>query len=74
MCVIEEILELSKNGWDEVLLNYICENFDILECEFNRDEYNEPKKHNYDFCIHCNKAMLLDNQKIDFSLYELWPM
>ena len=64
MPVIKEISKLSKNSCDDALLNYICENFDILECEFNGDEYKEPKKHNYDFCIDCNKEMLLDNQKL----------
>ena len=70
MPVMEEISKLSKNGCDDALLDYICENYDEIECELNGDEYNEPKKHNYDFCVACNKEMLLDNQKskIDFSL------
>ena len=52
-----------KNGCDDTLLNYICNNYDEIECELNGDEYKEPKKHNYDFCVACNKEMLLDSQK-----------
>ena len=40
MSVIEEISKLSKNGCDgDVLLNYIYENHDELECELNGAEY-----------------------------------
>ena len=63
MPVIEEILKLSKNGCDNALLDYICENYDEIECELNGDEYKEPKKHNYDFCVVCNKEMLFDYRK-----------
>ena len=41
----------------------MCENYDEIECELNGDEYKEPKKHNYDFCVACNKEMLLDYRK-----------
>ena len=58
MQVIEEILKLSKNGCDDALLDYICENFDEIECELNGDEYKEPKRRNFDFCVACNKEML----------------
>ena len=60
MPVMEEISKLSKNGCDDALLDYMCENYDEIECELNGDEYKEPKKHNYDFCVACNKEMLLD--------------
>ena len=60
MPVMEEISKLSKSGCDDALLDYICENYDEIECELNGDEYKEPKKHNYDFCVACNKEMLLD--------------
>ena len=63
MPVMEEISKLSKNGYDDALLDYICENYDEIECELNGDEYKEHKKHNYDFCIACNKEMLLDYRK-----------
>ena len=52
-----------KNGCDDALLNYICHNYDEIGCEINGDEYKEPRKHNYDFCIACNKEMLLGSQK-----------
>ena len=61
MSVMEKISKLSKNGCDNALLDYICENY---ECELNGDEYKESKKHNYDFCVACNKEMLSDRQKI----------
>ena len=63
MYVIEEVSKLSKNGCDAVLLNYICENYDEIECELNGDEYKEPRKHNGNFCIDCNLEMLIDYQK-----------
>ena len=64
MSVIEEISKLSKNGYnDDVLLNYIYENHDELECELNGDEYKEPKKHKRNFCIDCNLEMLIDYEK-----------
>ena len=38
MSVIEEISKMSNSDCDDdVLMN-------ILECELNRDEYDEPKK------------------------------
>ena len=43
MSVIEDISKLSKNGCDDALLNYICENYDEIECELNGGEYEEPK-------------------------------
>ena len=43
MPVIEGISKLSKNGWDDVLLDYIYENYDEIECELNGKEYKEPK-------------------------------
>ena len=64
MSVIEEISKLSKNGCDDdVLLNYIYENHDELECELNGDEYEAPKKHKRNFCIDCNLEMLIDYEK-----------
>ena len=64
MSVIEEISKLSKNGCDDdVLLNYIYENHDELECELNGNEFKEPKKHKRNFCIDCNLEMLIDYQE-----------
>ena len=63
MSVMEKISKLSKNGCDDALLDYICENYDEIERELNADEYKESKKHNYDFCVTYNKEMLLDREK-----------
>ena len=61
MSVMEKISKLSKNGCGDALLNYICDNYDEIKCELNGDEYKEPKKHDYHFCVACNKEMLLDS-------------
>ena len=64
MSVIEEISKLSKNGCDDdVLLNYIYENHDELECELNGDEYETTEKHKRNFCIDCNLEMLMDYER-----------
>ena len=64
MSVMEKISKLLKNGCDDdVLLNYIYENHDELECELNGDEFKEPKKHKRNFCIDCNLEMLIDYQE-----------
>ena len=60
---MEKISKLSKNGCNDALLDYICENYDETERELNGDEYKEPKKQNYDFCVACNKGMLLGSKK-----------
>ena len=44
-------------------MNYICDNYDEIECELNEDEYEESKKQNYNFCVACIKEMLLDSLK-----------
>ena len=51
MSVMEKISKLSKDDCDDVLLDYIYENHDELECELNGDEFKEPKKHKRNFCI-----------------------
>ena len=63
MSVMEKISKLSKNGCNDALLDYICENYDEIDCELNGNEYKEPKKYSYGFCVACNKEMLLDSQK-----------
>ena len=47
---------------DDVLMDYIWYNLDVLECEHG-EEYKEPRKHNYDFCVACSEEMLLDYRK-----------
>ena len=37
MLVMEKISKLSKNGCDDALLNYICNNYDDIECDPNGD-------------------------------------
>ena len=42
---MEKISKLLRNGCDDdVLLEYINEHFDEIECELNGEEYKEPKK------------------------------
>ena len=74
---MEKISKLLKNGCDDdVLLNYIYENHDELECELNGDEYDDelecelngdeyeaPEKHRRNFCIDCKLEMLIDYQE-----------
>ena len=80
MSVIEEISKLSKNGCDDdVLLNYIYENHDELECELNGDEYEAPKKYKRNFCIDCNLEMLIDYEKSTLvctkcGVFEYYPV
>ena len=80
MSVIEEISKLSKNGCnDDVLLNYIYENHDELECELNGNEYEVPKKHKRNFCIDCNLEMLIDYEKSTLvctkcGVFEYYPV
>ena len=63
MTVVKEISKLSRNGCDDALLNYICENYDEIECELNGDEYKKPKKHNRNLCIDCNMEKTIDYEK-----------
>ena len=39
MSVIDEISSMSKSGCDnKELLDYVCDNYDEIECELNGDE------------------------------------
>ena len=79
MLVIEEISKLLKNGCDDdVLLNYIYENHDELECELNGDEFKEPKKHDRYFCMDCKLRKTVDYEKstlvfIKCGVFEYYP-
>ena len=44
-------------------MNYICKNYDQIECELNGDEYGEPKKRDHNLCIDCNVTLTIDYQK-----------
>ena len=71
MLFIEEISRMSESGCDnKELLDYIYENYDEIECEFNGDEYKEPKKHNNNLCIDCNMEKIIDCQKSTFVCKE----
>ena len=64
MSVIEEISKLLKNGCDDdVLLNYIYENHDEIECELNGEEYKEPKKFDCYFCMGCKLRKIVGYEK-----------
>ena len=62
MLYIEEVSRMSKSGYSDIeLLEYIDEHFDEIECEFNGEEYKEPKKHDRYFCMDCKL------RKIDYE-------
>ena len=64
MSVIEEISKLLKNECDDdALLNYICENYEEIECELNGEAHKVPKKNKHNFCIDCNLEMLIDYER-----------
>ena len=64
MSVIEEISKLLKNGCDDdVLLNYIYENHDELECELSGEVYEEPKKRDRYFCMGCKLRKTVDYER-----------
>ena len=44
-------------------MNYICENYDEIECELNGVEYKGPKKHNCNLCIDSKMIEIIDYQK-----------
>ena len=77
---MEKISKLLKNSCDDdVLLNYIYENHDELECKLNGDEFKEPKKHKRNFCIDCNLEMLIDYQEsvlvcTNCGVFEYYPV
>ena len=79
MSVMEKMFKLSKNGCDDTLLKYICDNYDEIECEYNGKEYKEPKKNDRKFCMDCKLEMLIDSQKsiivcTKCGLYEYYPV
>ena len=64
MSVIEEISRTSKRGCDnKELLEYVCDNYDEIECKLNGSEYKELKRHSHTLCIDCNLKMVIDYQK-----------
>ena len=60
----EEISWMSKSGYSDIeLLEYICKHFDEIECEFNGEEYKEPKKHDHYFCMDCKSRKIVDYER-----------
>ena len=55
---------MSKSGCSDIeLLEYINKHFDEIECEFNGEEYKEPKKHNRYFCMDCKSRKIVDYER-----------
>ena len=64
MSYIEEISWMSKSGYSDIeLLEYIDKHFDEIECEFNGEEYKEPKKHDHCFCMDCKLRKIVDYER-----------
>ena len=64
MSVMGKISKLLKNGCDDyVLLEYINEHFDEIECEMNGEVYEEPKKRDRYFCMGCKLRKIVDYEK-----------
>ena len=54
---------MSKSGYSDIeLLEYIYKHYDEIECEFNGEEYKEPK-HNHNLCIDCNVVKTIDYER-----------
>ena len=61
MSYIEEVSRMSESGYSDIeLLEYINKHFDEIECEFNGEEYKEPKKHDHYFCMDCKLRKIVD--------------
>ena len=64
MSYIEEVSWMSESGYSDIeLLEYINKHFDEIECEFNGEEYKEPKKHDCYFCIDCKLRKIADYER-----------
>ena len=78
MSVIEEISKLLKNGCDDdVLLNYIYENHDEIECELSGEVYEEPKKCDRYFCMGCKLRKIVDYERSSIwkcGVFEYYPV
>ena len=79
MSYIEEVSWMSESGYSDMeLLKYIDEHFDKIECEFNGEEYKEPK-HNCNHCIDCNMVKTIDYERstlvcTECGLCEYYPV
>ena len=55
---------MSKSGYtDRGILEYIDKHYDEIECEFNGEEYKEPKVHDHYFCMGCKLRNTLDYER-----------
>ena len=64
MSIIEEVSWMSKSGYnDRELLKYIDKHHDKIECKLNENEYEEPKKHDCNFCIDCKLRKMVDYER-----------
>ena len=77
---MEKISKLLKNGCDDdVLLEYINENFDEIECEMNGELYEKPKKHDRYFCMDCKLRKTVDYERSTLvctkcGVFEYYPV
>ena len=64
MLFIEEVSRMSKCGCSDMeILEYIDEHFVEIECEFNGEEYKEPKKRDRYFCMGCKLRKIVDYER-----------
>ena len=64
MSYIGEVSWMSESGYSDIgLLEYINKHFDEIECEFNGEEYKEPKKHDHYFCMDCKLRKIVDYER-----------
>ena len=53
-----------QSGYSDIeLLEYINKHFDEIECEFDWEEYKEPKKHDHYFCMDCKLRRIVDYER-----------
>ena len=80
MSVIEEISWMSESGYSDIeLLEYIDKHYDEIECEFNGDEFKEPKKRDRYFCIGCKLRKIVDYERSTLvctkcGVFEYYPV
>ena len=62
MSYIEKVSWMSESGYSDIeLLKY--KHFDEIECEFNEEEYKEPKKHNRYVFMDCKLRRIVDYER-----------
>ena len=64
MSYIEKVSWMSECGYSDIeLLEYINKHFEEIECEFIREKYKEPKKHDRYFCMDCKLRRIVDYER-----------